>query len=171
MQCSCGIARSNTHASCGALCSPFLLSMGTCSSGNRYTCVFKKGSKFTWTLPALVRVDQDGQIVDDPRGDETTLTCEGTKLTYTWLAYAPGRTTVTKVDGDVLTGPMSGCIIAKWEDARHARCVGHVGTVDGNARTNELVKTTFDRNMPANTTGVRRVRRIRVPVPPGAPGT
>jgi hypothetical protein len=48
---------------------------------------------------------------------------------------------------------MSGCIIAKWEDARHARCVGHVGTVDGNARTNELVKTTFDRNMPANTTG------------------
>jgi hypothetical protein len=59
-----------------------------------------------------------------------------------WLDYTPGYTS-RKPTGpyDILTGYMSGCIIAWWW-SNGVRYVGHVGTVN-NPVTDRLVKRTF----------------------------
>jgi hypothetical protein len=54
--------------------------------------------------------------------------------------------------GDVLTGFMSGCLVAAWTE-NGVRYVGHVGTVEANEQANQLVKQTFAAFMPQDTTG------------------
>lgn len=74
-------------------------------------------------------------------------------IQYQWLDYALGQTARVPIGPyDVLTGFMSGCIIARWTD-RGVNYVGHVGTIDSSQSTNKLVKRTFAFAMPKGTTG------------------
>jgi hypothetical protein len=75
----------------------------------------------------------------------------GARIPYTWLAYAPGRTTRLSANGDVLTGPMSGCIIPVWSE-KGRRYVGHVGTAEVK-KQNDRVKAIFATQMLQNTIG------------------
>ena len=75
-------------------------------------------------------------------------------IRHKWLDYTPGRTARVKIRSrDVLTGFMSGCIIARWQDAAGDTYVGHVGTVEADPNVNRLVKDTFRAAMPANASG------------------
>lgn len=122
---------------------------------------FKLGVRYAWDKPTNVDGDRDGKIVDSIR-TPTPLTYIGLAevvdptlmishvstlglqmnmpITYQWLDYAPGRTSRIKIsDCDVISGFMSGCIIARWQDGG-ATYVGHIGTVEANAGVNKLVK-------------------------------
>jgi hypothetical protein len=72
-------------------------------------------------------------------------------IPYSWLVYAHGHTTKLSTGNDVLTGPMSGCLITVWTDQR--RYVSHVGTVESSSTVNAKVKSTFAAAMPQNTIG------------------
>ncbi len=74
-------------------------------------------------------------------------------IPYTWLVYAHGRTTrLIRPANDVLTGPMSGCLIANWSSGGN-QYVGHVGTIESSESISSAVKTAFAAAMPADTTG------------------
>lgn len=75
----------------------------------------------------------------------------GAPLAHTWLAYSPGRTTYVNAGGDVLTGFMSGCVIARGTYAGAMR-VFHVGTSD-NTNHNRITKLNFSDHLPADATG------------------
>ncbi|MEJ1335806.1 MAG: hypothetical protein RPU37_07120 [Candidatus Sedimenticola sp. (ex Thyasira tokunagai)] len=137
---------------------------------------FMPGRRFKWKLPAEAPTAADGRIIDSPLNivyapmvymgmdgrlykpttanliaqSRAPLTMYG-QVQYSWLAYAPGRTTRLSVVGDILTGPMSGCIIPIWRDKGH-RYVGHVGTVGDRVRDNR-VKAIFGASMPGTTIG------------------
>lgn len=73
-------------------------------------------------------------------------------IQYQWCDYVLGETARVPIGPyDILTGFMSGCIIARWND-RGVNYVGHVGTVNHPA-TDALVKRKFSAWMPPNTTG------------------
>ena len=76
----------------------------------------------------------------------------GKRIRHNWLVYAHGHTTKLNARGDILTGPMSGCLITEWKD-RGLRYVGHVGTIESSASVNIKVKSVFARSMPRNTKG------------------
>jgi hypothetical protein len=66
----------------------------------------------------------------------------GQSIPYRWLTYVSGRTTTMPLaGGDVLTGPMSGCLIATWTDG--SAKIAHVGTIDNNVPASTTVKRTF----------------------------
>ena len=66
----------------------------------------------------------------------------GQSIPYRWLTYVSGRTTTMPLaGGDVLTGPMSGCLIATWTDG--SAKIAHVGTLDNNVPASTTVKRTF----------------------------
>lgn len=137
---------------------------------------FMSGRLFKWKLPAEAPSAKDGIIIDSPPSiayapmtytgmdgrlykptpanlmeqQRAGLAMYG-QIHYSWLAYAPGRTTRLSATRDILTGPMSGCIIPIWSE-RGRRYVGHVGTV-GNKVMDDRVKAIFGASMPQNTIG------------------
>ncbi len=137
---------------------------------------FMPGRLFKWKLPAEAPKATDGRIIDSPLNvayapmvnmgmdgrlykpttanliaqSRASLTMYG-EVQYSWLAYAPGRTTRLSAVGDILTGPMSGCIIPVWRDEGR-RYVGHVGTKDDRVIDNR-VKAIFGAYMPGTTIG------------------
>jgi hypothetical protein len=77
----------------------------------------------------------------------------GANVGYTWLDYAPGRIArLPAGGGDILSGYMSGCLIAR---GTHSGVMSafHVGTIDGNAAVNRVVKQSFARALPTDATG------------------
>lgn len=135
---------------------------------------FMLGVRFRWSCPgADPGKAKDGSIIDNPHRSVSPLVYDGLdgqlydlsaphvstvgltmrkNIPYSWLVYAHGHTTRLHVSGDVLTGPMSGCLITVWKD-QGRRYVGHVGTVESSAAVNQKVKSTFAATMPQNTTG------------------
>ena len=75
-----------------------------------------------------------------------------TLVPHTWLDYITGRTAYVVQGTDVLTGFMSGCLIARGT-YNNAMCVFHMGTVDIPPAVNQLVKTGFRNELPDNATG------------------
>lgn len=141
---------------------------------------FKKGTIFKWTRPPTTQVPLDG-IVADKVARTTPMTFIGTArdmgfdrmmdptvtnlylqqvglrpgqpIKYRWLDYMPGRTAKVRIGNrNILTGPMSGCPIARWQ-AGGTNYVGHVGTLLGMPAKNLLVKQAFQAIAPPNTTG------------------
>ncbi len=135
---------------------------------------FKLGVRFRWTKPQNVDGPRDGRLVDSIR-PTAALTYIGLgevvdpalmavhvsmiglqmnrQIQHQWLDYTPGRTARLPIGPyDVLTGFMSGCIIARWKD-RGVNYIGHVGTVESDAAANRLVKRAFAFAMPRGTTG------------------
>ena len=95
----------------------------------------------------------DGELYKIGGVNVTTLGFRmGMQLPYNWLVYSHGHTTRISTPNDVLTGPMSGCIIAVWME-QGCRYVGHVGTVESSEVVNQRVKETFGAMMPQNTIG------------------
>lgn len=136
---------------------------------------FMLGSRFKWACPpADPGKTKDGSIIDNPSRPASPMVYDGLdgqlynlgaphvstvgltmrmNIPYSWLVYAHGHTTrLNVVTGDVLTGPMSGCLITVWMD-KGRRYVGHVGTVESSASVNKKVKSFFAGAMPQNTTG------------------
>lgn len=130
---------------------------------------FKLGVMFTWNKPANNDGQRDGSIIPT-RDNSPSLTYVGlgevvdptlmvihvkalglelnAPINYTWLDYAPGRTAKVALGAkDVLTGPMSGCIIARWNDTG-VTSIGHVGTVESSKTVNDLVKSKFAEAVP-----------------------
>lgn len=136
---------------------------------------FKLGIRFRWTKPQDVTVAMDGKIVNSTR-PASPLIYDGLDgevvdpmlkminvstlgltmrmpIQHAWLDYAHGQIARLPIGPyDVLTGFMSGCIIARWID-KGVTYVGHVGTVTGRPAENRLVKRTFAFAMPQTTTG------------------
>lgn len=136
---------------------------------------FRPGIRYRWTKPRDAIGPLDGAIVDS-REAATPLIYDGldgelkdpglmhfhvsaTGLTmrmpiqYTWLDYAPGRTSRVPIGPyDVLTGYMSGCIVAYWWQ-RGVAYVCHCGTIDGSAAVNRKVKRAFAFGMPRGARG------------------
>ncbi len=134
---------------------------------------FKKGNIFKWTRPPTTQVPLDGQVVDkvarttpmsfvgtardmgfggmmDPTA---TAVQSGKVINYRWLDYMPGRTAKVRIGNrNILTGPMSGCPIVRWQ-AGGTNYVGHVGTLLGMPTQNLLVKQALLAVAPPNATG------------------
>ncbi|MGD8322471.1 MAG: hypothetical protein PVJ02_18610 [Gemmatimonadota bacterium] len=135
---------------------------------------FMTGVRFKWACPpADPGKTKDGSIIDSPPRPASAMVYDGMdgelydlsaphvstvgltmrmNIPYEWLVYAHGHTTKLSPTRDVLTGPMSGCLITQWTD-QGRRYVGHVGTVESSASVNQKVKTAFAAAMPQNTTG------------------
>ena len=135
---------------------------------------FQLGVRYRWSKPANVDGTRDGAIVDSIR-PTAALTYIGlgsvvspmlmtthvsalglqmnTPVQHQWLDYRPGRTARLAIGPyDVLTGFMSGCIIARWTTGG-VTYVGHVGTVESDPAVNRTVKRAFAFAMPPGTTG------------------
>jgi hypothetical protein len=135
---------------------------------------FLLGVRFRWQKPPNVDGTRDGAMVDGIRptapltyiglGGIVSPTLMSTHVStiglvmnmpiqHKWLDYTPGRTARVPIGPyDVLTGFMSGCIIARWTD-RGVTYVGHVGTVEEAPDVNRSVKRNFAFAMPKGTTG------------------
>lgn len=48
---------------------------------------------------------------------------------FKWLPWYQGDISQTTLDHDVLTGPMSGCILTSYRDAAGVKKAGHIGTI------------------------------------------
>ena len=122
---------------------------------------FQTGVRFNWMPPRQVPGPTDGAVVDSPQQILNPIIYDGmdaellgpvhaaaiglamrSQIAYNWLVYAPGRTTKRPLVGDVLTGPMSGCPIATWNE-RGTTYVGHIGTIDNQPAVNTVVKRGF----------------------------
>ena len=135
---------------------------------------FMEGVRFAWNMPKAVEsgANRDGKIVDSIRA-ATPMTYVGLSdkvapqlmsthvsafglqmrmsITYDWCDFATGRTARKRLGThDILTGPMSGCYITRYDSG--GNYVGHVGTV-GVPTVDALVKQTFGSTMPQNATG------------------
>jgi hypothetical protein len=136
---------------------------------------FKQGIRIQWTKPPNIDGPRDGKLVDSTQGatpiiykglgeivDPMLMMINASSLglqmrsaitPHTWLSYVPGRTSQVPQGGyDVLTGFMSGCIIARWMN-KGVNFVGHVGTVEADHGVNRIVKRAFGFAMPKGTTG------------------
>lgn len=136
---------------------------------------FRAGIRFRWAKPRDAIGALDGTIVDsreaptpmiydgldgqliDPYLMQTHVSTLGLTMRmpiqYAWLDYAPGRTARLPIGPyDVLTGYMSGCIIAQWS-SRGVRYAGHVGTIEGRPDVNRPLKRTFAFAMAKDTRG------------------
>lgn len=139
---------------------------------------FKAGVRFLWTKPNDAIGPTSGAIVanvgmannlsydglDGHRDavDPLLLTTHatavlglnmGANVPHAWLDYAPGRTSRLQVGAnDILTGYMSGCLIARGT-YNGAMSAFHVGTIVGNPGVNQTVKQTFAANLPMDATG------------------
>ncbi len=135
----------------------------------------KTGVRLKWSPPSAVQMVLDGAIVDnrgvtsnmiyngldgelfDPAFGVTNVSTLGFQMRmpiqHVWLDYVHGRTSRAKSLGsDILTGFMSGCLIARWKD-NGMTYVGHIGTIYGNKTAADLVKNNFAAVMSADTTG------------------
>ncbi|MCE2968753.1 MAG: hypothetical protein LW847_00710 [Burkholderiales bacterium] len=140
---------------------------------------FKLGVRFNWNKPQNVDGPRDGALVDSIRGTPPmtyvglgdvvdpmlmqihvrTLGLQmNSPIQYQWLDYTPGRTARVPIGPyDVLTGFMSGCIVARWTD-RGVTYIGHVGTVEADPNVNRAVKRKFAFGMKSSTTGFDPMR-------------
>lgn len=97
---------------------------------------------------------------------------------FKWLPWYKGDISETDLTVDVLTGPMSGCILVTYLDATGALKAGHVGTVDNAVpnyvNINNNVKGVWNAfaNLPGSTVlGGFNPVAITVPAhPPAQPG-
>jgi len=135
----------------------------------------KLGVRYRWDKPQNVDGPRDGKIVDsvrttaaltyiglgeivDPVLKAVHVSALGLQMRvpvqHRWLDYAPGRTARVPIGSyDVLTGFMSGCIIARWTD-HGVNYVGHVGTIEPKENpANRVVKRAFAFAMPSGTVG------------------
>lgn len=136
---------------------------------------FRTGVRLKWTKPrdaigpldgaivdskiaatAMIYDGLDGQLVD-PHLRMTNVSTLGFTMRmpvhHAWLDYAPGRTaTLPMGPYDVLTGYMSGCIIANWT-SKGVRYAGHVGTIDSRPDVNRPLKRKFAFAMSKDTKG------------------
>lgn len=132
------------------------------------------GVRYRWVKPQNVDGVRDGAIADSIRptspltyiglGSIVSPTLMTTHVStiglqmnvpiqHQWLDYRPGRTARLPIGPyDVLTGFMSGCIIARWME-RGVTYIGHVGTVESDPAVNRAVKRAFAFAMPPGTTG------------------
>lgn len=138
----------------------------------------KRGIVIRWNKPNNVNGPVDGAIVNSI-GSATPITYIGLSgrtealdstfllsqpstmgyqmnsplpASYTWLDYAPGRTARVNLAGtDVLTGFMTGCLIARGT-YNGVLSVFHLGTVENPTVTNR-VKQTFREQLPRDVTG------------------
>lgn len=135
---------------------------------------FQQGIRFKWNCPkAHTTGKKDGSIVNDPVRASAPLKYDGIDaalgvtlphsstlglspgktVNYSWLSYMHGHTSRRLLSGgDVLTGPMSGCLIATWSD-RGMRWVGHVGTVVESGSINKKVKQQIGTALPTQAAG------------------
>lgn len=138
---------------------------------------FKLGIRFKWNIPLSDTSGiKDGSIIDNPQRPPSHMFYDGLdgnlfspvlqnvnamgltmrkSIPHSWLVYSAGHTTKMSATNDVLTGPMSGCIITVWKE-KGKRYVGHVGTVDDGGvgvTINQKVKAKFADDMPQNTIG------------------
>jgi hypothetical protein len=123
---------------------------------------FVPGRKFSWICPreAAIRAEnRDGEIVVNNSGartmthigwDQHVLTQSrsaqpnfaGPVSPLTWLNYGPGKTMKAPLNAsDILTGPMSGCLLAIWTDDSNAAFAAHIGTTS-DAKVDEPPNTT-----------------------------
>ena len=132
-----------------------------------------EGARIRWAKPNTVSQVQDGTIVPSVNG-ANQMTYLGstqpqprgglfhraprayrmpvnTQIPHLWLDYITGRTAYIAQTSDVVTGFMSGCLIARGTH-NGGMAVFHLGTVQNPAATN-LVKAAFRTHMPANATG------------------
>ncbi len=102
----------------------------------------------------MVYNGMDGELYDTFAPHVSTLgLTKGMSIPYRWLMYVLGHTAKKMLaGGDVLTGFMSGCLIACWTESG-CRYVGHIGTVESNEQLNKQVKRTFAAYMPRDATG------------------
>lgn len=123
------------------------------------------GVRLKWNAPTATQQALDGAIVDN-RGVASNMTYDGLDgelinqsmmmtnaatlgftmrmpIRHVWLDYNYGRTARCAGGRDVLTGFMSGCIIARWTQNPGGTFVGHVGTLVGQPAVNTQVKNTF----------------------------
>jgi hypothetical protein len=78
---------------------------------------------------------------------------KGANVPYAWLDYAPGRTARRAIGGsDILTGRMSGCLIARGVSSG-AMSAFHLGTVTDDEALNRTVKQDFGGALPQDVTG------------------
>lgn len=132
-----------------------------------------EGAKIRWSKPNTVSQPQDGTIVPSVNGANRMTYLGSTQqqpqsglfrrapqvyqmpvnslIPHTWLDYITGRTAYTAQGSDVVTGFMSGCLIARGT-YKGSMSVFHLGTVQNPDATNQ-VKETFRRQMPINATG------------------
>jgi hypothetical protein len=93
---------------------------------------------------------------------------------FKWLPYYLGDISNTDLTCDVLTGPMSGCILVSYKDAAGSPRVGHVGTVSGDpGGINGQVKTlwnTFATNNAALVVGGFNPIDATIPILPAQKG-
>lgn len=135
---------------------------------------FMLGVRVKWKCPgADPGKTRDGSIVDNPIRGASPMIYDGMdgelynlsaphvstlgltmrmNIPYSWLVYMHGHTTRLSTAADILTGPMSGCLITLWTD-QGRRWVGHVGTVESSEAINKKVKSVFAAAMPQNTIG------------------
>jgi len=134
---------------------------------------FIRGARFKWNCPSAVTTgSKDGSIINSPPMPAASLVYDGMdgelqgavhpasvgltmgkSIPYQWLVYSHGHTTRRMLSaGDVLTGPMSGCLISEWSE-KGMRWVGHVGTVESSAAINKKVKSNFGMALPTQARG------------------
>ena len=96
---------------------------------------------------------------------------------FKWLPWYPGDISETVFDLDVITGPMTGCVLAQYvRDGKNV--VGHIGTLDvdvpGHGSTvNTLVKerwNTFAKDHPGDIVGAFNPVDKKIPAAPPARG-
>lgn len=131
------------------------------------------GAKIRWRKPNTVAQINDGTIVQSVNS-ASTMTYLGstqqqggrglfrrapqgyqlpvnTLIRHTWLDYITGRTAYITQGTDVLTGFMSGCLIARGTYNGSMK-VFHLGTTENPVVTNQ-VKATFLAQLPNDATG------------------
>jgi len=98
---------------------------------------------------ALAGVSQPPVVADAPTKGEHT--------DFNWLTYVPGKTTVQQLQqANVLTGPMSGCLLIVWKpDAMNGQSLCHVGTNYDDPASTRTVKQDFDRVITSESTGFK----------------
>ena len=121
----------------------------------------RRGVRLKWMAPRSQTSVNDGAVIPTPAGPVNPINSDGMDdqimanfhagalglrmgqaIPYRWLSYVAGRTTTMPLaGGDVLTGPMSGCMIATWTDG--GAKVAHVGTIDNNPPASTKVKRAF----------------------------
>jgi hypothetical protein len=97
---------------------------------------------------------------------------------FKWLLWYQGDIAKTDLTCDVLTGPMSGCILVSYRSATGVTMVGHIGTITvtesmpATINTNvKAVWTTFATAHPTRVIGGFNPVGVTVPMhPPAQPG-
>jgi hypothetical protein len=144
---------------------------------------FVPGRKFGWTCPKEAEIrqaDWDGEIIANSSGtrnlvpngwdahvwDKLNSKRELPRAAQpvsplTWLNYGPGKTFKAPLNNaDILTGPMSGCLLAVWTDDNNATFAAHIGTTS-NKKADEPPNTTVKRNFYAMLVSLQKQNSVK----------